>query len=221
MLLRWYQPCRPSAYNFYRFAAEHWGDVYGHNPYGAIGLDGESYFGWKHADRPTYANVRRAADELLQRCRRLRDEFGTRQFRLVGHSAGCWVANLATHYADFDVHELILCSPSVPRAEILPAGWSREQLVELFPHVERLAAGKFCYFSVRPDAVLMYLSRDTAYTTPLIQQEFPAVFAAARTPGPLRTFDPLLGHWRTVHPGVWTNPPNLDGTTYLDWIASQ
>lgn len=220
-LLRWYRPCKPTVYSFYRFAAEQWGNVYGQNPYGAIGFDGEAFFGWDDAGKPTYEVVRRAVEQLLERCRRLRGEFGTRRFRFVAHSGGCWVANMATHHADFDIDQLILCSPSVPRASNIPKGWTRQKLVEAFPNVERLAAGKFFYFSVWPDTVLAYLRRDTTYATPLVEREFPAVFAAARTPGPLRTIDLLLGHWRTVHPGVWMNPPNLGGESYLDWIARQ
>jgi pimeloyl-ACP methyl ester carboxylesterase len=212
-------PCEPAVYNLYRFGSEHWGDLYGDNPLGAIGLDGERYFAWDNAGRPTYANVRIAADRLLDRCRRLRHEFGVRRFRFVGHSAGCFVANVAMHHADFDVHQLILCSPSVPRPNSMPGGWSKQEVVEALPCVERLASGTFFYFYVQPDTVLAYLRRDTNYSTPYVEREFPAVFAAARTPGPIRTVDLLLGHWRTVRPRTWTNPPNLAGQSYLEWIA--
>jgi pimeloyl-ACP methyl ester carboxylesterase len=218
-LLRWYMPCDPPVYNLYRFLAEQWGDLYGQNRYGAVGLDGEPFFGWEQAGNPGYARVRAAAEKLLDRCRRLRDNFGTRRFRFVGHSAGCWVANMATHRADFPVDQLILCSPSVPRPDNLPRGWSREQIGEAFPHVARLAAGKFFYCHAWPDTVLFYLGRDTTYTTPFIEREFPAVFAAGRAAGPIRTADLLLGHWRTVHPGNWLRHPALCGRGLLDWLA--
>jgi pimeloyl-ACP methyl ester carboxylesterase len=214
-------PCKPSIYNFYRFAGEAWGDVYGANPYGVVGLDGEPYFGWEKNADPTYDYVRIAAERLLERCRRLRREHGTRRFRFVGHSAGCFVANMATHHADFDIDQLLLCSPSVPRPDSIPNGWTREQIRQAMPNVARLASGKFFYFSMRPDTVLAYLRRDTHYATPLVREELPDVVAAARTPGPLRTADVLLGHWRTVHPRNWLSPPNLPGGTLLDWIDSQ
>lgn len=219
--LHWYMPGGPGVYNFYRFSSEYWGDVYGENRYGAVGLDGERYFGWEHAGDPTYDHVRAAADRLLDRCRRLREEYGVRHIRFVGHSAGCFVANVATHHADFAVDQLLLCSPSVPRRNSMPRGWSWRQIAEAFPNVDRLAAGKFFYFYVRPDTVLAYLRRDTHYRTPLVEQEFPDVFAAARTPGPLRTLDLLFGHWRTVHPCRWQPPARHGGVGYLDWLAAQ
>ncbi|MEQ8785848.1 MAG: alpha/beta fold hydrolase [Pirellulaceae bacterium] len=214
-------PRQSAIYNFYRFASETWGDVYGANPYGAVGLEGEPYFGWENAADPTYDHVRVAADRLLARCRWLTRECGTRRFRFVGHSAGCFVANMATHHADFAIDQLLLCSPSVPRANSIPHGWTREQIGEALPNIDRLAAGKFFYFSMRPDTVLAYLRRDTHYATPLVKEEFPHVLTAARTPGPQRTADLLLGHWRTVHPRNWLAPSNRSGDTLLDWIAAQ
>ncbi|MEQ8790849.1 MAG: hypothetical protein RIC55_31595 [Pirellulaceae bacterium] len=213
----WYMPNLPNS--FYRFASRHW-DLYGHNRFGTFGFNREKFFGWKDTSRPGYKAVRTAATELLDRCDRLRRDYGTTYFRFVGHSAGCLVANVATHHAEFDIDQLILCAPPVANKDGIPSGWTTEQLVESVPNVDRLAGGKFFYFHVAGDEVLAAHGVDTTYDTAYVRKKFPSVYAAARTPDPIPNEFGLLDHWTPVIPRTWRHPPH-GGIPYLEWIDQQ
>ena len=139
--INWYKHL-PDEVNFYSEAASYWDDVYGNNSHG---YKGEEYFWWKDTHDTTYRNISRAADRLIKRIQWAKTKYGSSDFkvRLIGHSAGCLVANVASHRLPANsISQHILCAPPVPNSFRALKQW-RGHIHEALPSLRALCETKF------------------------------------------------------------------------------
>lgn len=202
--------------NFNAKAANHWKDVYGNN---TDGMNGERYFWWRNTQNITYRNIKAAADRLIERINWARENHGSTNFRvrLIGHSAGCLVANVASHHMQPDsISQLILCAPPVPNSRFALRRWYG-RIDEALPKLESLQENHFYYIDVINDWVLNLFAFNGVrkrYDIRFIRRAYPDVARRAMNP-PSDTLE-YGDHWAPVQVDHFWD----DDDKYIDWIES-
>lgn len=137
---------------------------------------------------------------------------GNLKVRLVGHSAGCLVANRVTQLVkdmQYGIEEVVLCAPPVPdNANKFGLHWTKNEIKYAFPDLQSIAGGKFMYIPVKKDNVLSVHNVGTRYDSDFVSTHYGSVSAASVVPP-----DHLILSRRHWHPVSYTNWVRY----YLEW----